>query len=354
MKANRLYTRASSTLLFVAIIVLMGCAPLTPLPTRTPTPTQKICPSVTIETPGFLENQPILIISLVEQEIVFSDWTETSRAFQILSEVIPSIAKPEDRLVTFYLGPRVYDDAFISDELIGSVGLVRPSIPSTPTPYPTITSTSTPATPTPDDRIVQISTERAAEATQTHVIATTTQNAFLDQCAKLIWATSYALVATQWAQTQESAIETLRAEMQVTKTPGVSGEYFQNEVYDGFSHATRKFSEYGCIKQSGTDQTATPVNAPYSRCVLLVFSNMDEWRTPEFIRESMPILNSRINLNGIEVFISMLNCNDMSENYCLTQKNFWTEQLKNYGATSVDFFSNKDIEFHLTTFLARR
>jgi hypothetical protein len=355
MNPTKLYARL--VLLFIpnVLLVLMGCgiSPETLLPTRTPTATRLICPELIINTPQALRNSPIVVITLIEQQFDTSEWTETFNSFQILNQVVPSIAQPEDRLIMFYLGPRVYDDALISDEIVGSLELVKPSIPFTPTSFPTGIATVTPAT-TPDDKIVQIATERSADATQTSVIATTTQNAFLDQCAKVVWATSYAAVATQWAVTKAAAINAFTIKIQVTKTPGESGESHQNEVYEGFSHATRKFIEHGCIKQAETDQNATLVNSPYSRCILLVFSNMDEWRPPTFVKEKMPALHLSIDLNAIEVAVVMLNCNDLSENYCLGQKEFWTEELKDYGAASVDFFSKKDIEYHLRAFLERR
>ncbi len=322
--------------LLVSFFILNGCDGIGPIPTpidRTPSsPTSTTCPNIYLATPSSLEDAPVFLAFLLQEDAQGQQgWHFSKDSFDTLYRVLPIIAEPGDRLVIFRLGPPRFDDALV---FIGKVGDVsHPSIPSTLTPWPTVTSTALPTTPTPREPIYQTATAAVASKTQSVIDVTATAVTILNMCGEQVWGSDFAAIATQWEVTRQAAKNVFGTQTsKINSSNDVNG--IQNQVYEGLDQATRAFK-------------AECNNKIYRRCMLLIFSDLEEWRP------SPPQFDVPIDLKGVDVISVLLNCPVLFSPDCSAIQNNWSKIFKSFGANSSTFINGEEVEKKLIDFIRR-
>ena len=327
--------KAVLVFILVSFLILNGCTGLGIIPTpidRTPSsPTSTRCPNIYLATPSSLENAPVFLAFLIQEDSQGRGWHFSKDSFDTMYRVLPVITEPGDRLVVFRLGPPKFDDALV---FIGKVGDVsHPSIPSTLTPWPTVTSTIPPTTPTPKEPIYQTATAAVASKTQSVIDVTATAVTILNICGEQVWGSDFAVMATQWEVTRQAAKNVFGTKTSnINPNNGVNG--IQNQVYEGLDHATRAFK-------------AECNNGIYRRCMLIIFSDLTEWRP------SAPQFDVPIDLKGIDVMSVLFNCPVLFSPDCSAVQNNWSKIFKSFGANSSTFISGEEVEKKLIDFIRR-
>ena len=329
-------------LLIILFLVLSGCGPVglvgsfqtaiaitqTPLPTATPT-----CAPVVDLTTEPLMVSPQLIVILIQP----SDWADDTyvpQINQIITDVLPSIVEPGDSIAIFEMGTRDFGKAAILYDKAGA-NLAQPEIPPTPTPHETFTPfpTFTESPYTVENRKIH----NAGTATAESANATATQYAFQDLCSQASWVSSYGETATAWASTKaasDSSFTTqIKEELNSYKDGGNQrATPVPHMIFESLSHATLTF-------QSECSH--------YWRCILVMFSNLDDWRMqspPDYLK---------IDLSNVEVYGALLNCNTLFQPDCAAIQKIWGPYFRSHGAVNVKYSAGPNIENNLIAFLRR-
>jgi hypothetical protein len=304
------------------------------IPTATYTPTPRLCPTNDGREPDRLVPKPILVVVLLDTNPSYDEYT--SRAFEIINEVLPKILEPGDRLAIFRLGMRKYEDASIlNDTTILNSG---PEIPPTPTKHPTLTPVEY-VTHEADSSIAQMATLKAGEraAEDSHALAT--QQEFEYNCSINDWKNFYEAQATSWVSTKQPIVDDLTHNVQKDIE-----EFKKNQSIDIFPTPMANTVFFG-LNQASTIFENECKN--FNRCILLIFDDLSEWMAD--IPEGWIL-----NLNRVEVMSIMLNCNDIYQPTCTKWQDYWTPKFFSYGALSVEYINDEFIINFLTNFLSRR
>ena len=339
MSKKAVFKLALSINLILAILI--GCAPNPggPLSLPTPydvtplTPTNTPCPGVQIDTSGYKESKPVFIVFAIKNDVFENQWTFESQSYGIVSKVLESAAEPGDSIVIFKLGPLEFKDALVFDGRVGKVS--QPSIPPTLTAIPSITATVTPSQ-TLEPGIFVRNTEVAALATQSIIAITATHIETLNICGREEWNRKFSSIATQWAATRTAAKAGFDEGLSAVDTPApFEVENKSRHVFDGLQHSTLAF-ESECNTQE------------YRRCLLILFSDLDDYRTKE-----PDYFDPPIDLENVEVLSVMLNCPVLFDPECQVVKDRWTDNFSLLGAKSSEFANGDDIENKLIDFIRR-
>jgi len=272
-----------------------------------------------------------MITFLIQDDTTTRDWNYSKNAFEALYRVLPTVTEPGDRIIIFRIGPSNFDDALV---FIGTVGNVaRPAIASTLTPWPTVTATVTPAQPTSDVPLFQTAAAVVATKTQGWISETATAADILNSCGEAVWANDFAAVATQWEATRE-AVKLAFGTQTSNITPGSGENAISNQVYEGLDHATRAFND------------ECKPNA-YRRCLLIVFSDLSDWRP------SVPHFQVPVSLKGVEVLSIMLNCPVLFSPNCSGVREKWLQTFKSFGAQNSTFINGDNLDKQLIDFIRR-
>lgn len=339
MSKKAVFKLALSINLILAILI--GCAsnPGGPLSLPTPydvtplTPTNTPCPGVQIDTSGYKESKPVFIVFAIKNDVFENQWTFESQSYGIVSKVLELAAEPGDSIVIFKLGPLEFKDALVFDGRVGNV--FQPLIPPTLTAVPSITATNTPSQ-TLEPGIFVRQTEESAQQTQAVVEITATYIENLNRCGKDEWERLFSSSATQWAATRAAAKAGFDEELSAVATPApFEVENKSRHVFEGLWHSSLAF-ESECKTQE------------YRRCLLILFSDLDDYRTKAPVYFDPPI-----DLENVEVLSVMLNCPVLFDPECQAVLDGWTDNFSLLGAKSSEFANADDIENKLIDFIRR-
>jgi hypothetical protein len=217
---------------------------------------------------------------------------------------------------------------------VGSIS--QPDIPETLTPWPTTTSAPTLVDMTVEP-IYEMMTATKAAATRADINATATQISVINNCGQQIWASQYAVVATQWEETR--LVEKSKFDQKLNEeisTPFASSDVDStSSVFEGLQFATLAFNnECDGVK--------------YRRCILVVFSDLTEYR------DSAPgYFDPPINLSNIEIVSVMLNCTVQYDPDCLAMQADWSNIFVSLGSEKPVYFNGDDLEENLINFIGR-
>lgn len=323
------------------LAILIGCAPTSggPLSLPTPydvtplTPTSTPCPGVKIDSSGFKESKPVFIVFAIKNDVFENQWTFESQSYGVVSKVLELAAEPGDSIVIFKLGPLKFRDALVFDGRVGNES--QPNIPPTLTAVPSITATTTPIQ-TLEPGIYKRSTEAAITATQGIIAITATHIETINKCGQEEWNREFSVIATQWAATRVAAKAKFDKGLNAAATPVPSEEEnYSRHVFEGLQHATLAFNSE-CKTQK------------YRRCLLIVFSDLKDYRTKE-----PDYFNPPINLENVEVLSVMQNCAVLFDPECKSAEDIWSNNFLLFGAKNSEYINGDDIENNLIDFIRR-
>lgn len=333
---NQRKMRTAILVILFLVIITSGCSfdnGYQSVSTNTPvsTPTVRLCPPLSIETPAYLNRSSNLIVVLLDLDKDYKDYT--SQALQIINSVIPEAIDPGDRLVLFRTGMRTFEDSIVLSER--TEAYFPPSIPSTPTliyiatPMPNLVGTTMPG-------IYGIATENVIHAQQTAAVATATESDFINDCAMDYWSMQFQSQATTWAPTRAAVVNefsySIHRDIDEFEDKLVSAEAgTQNAIFEGLSFATVVFQNE-CSN--------------YDSCILITFSDMNDWR---------PVApkNLQIDLTAVDVVSVMLNCQVIYQPSCTKIQDIWTQNFNLFHVRSVSYLNDENIENNLVNALRR-
>ncbi len=314
----------------------------TPSPSATPT----CSPNIQLSTPDGWETTSRLFVVLYDprsstmgdQYLELANGEETQDTSLFIEQVLPSIIGPGDHVAVFQLGLDNYDDARVTsfDSYITIPQLYDPPVlQNTVTPLPTTTQT-----PKPGFKAVQATNTKAVYLTS---IASTkaADNAKFD-CEKIIWNESAILTATAWQGTQAAEVSTLSDQIQEDmgsynldesiKTFSTD-ELFFGGLYYGLSFAN-SILESECIK--------------HDECILIIIDDLSD--PGKYKPDGLSI-----NLNGIEVFTIMMDCEDLNSPSCKERIEYWNDEFTLYGASKEDiiYWNGVHVELNLIDTIGR-
>jgi hypothetical protein len=319
-------TLACSVLLVTAIT---GCNGSDPAVENSSPPTPTFCPTkvaVPVQEPNM---SPMLLVVLVEGTPSYSE--SANRSLKILSGVLPNVMEPGDWLIMAWMERSTLNKAVFVNEKVRLIPL--PSFPAPPpTPLrtvPTITPKSTPQT-----RLGIIVATRNAEMTSEALNAISTQTTNDYFCEVQKWYDQKQRLSKEWERKKENAIRDFVAKVnrKIEETnPGELPE--TTRVFETLSLVSKVF-EAECSQDK------------YSNCVLLIFSDMYEWRKlrPDDVM---------VDLKNVDVFIVLLDCTFLYQSNCARRVEYWTPHLDAYQARNVSFTTGENIEDFLIESLRR-
>ncbi len=330
--------RAVSTTTLAIVIVLLllqGCSSLVPnaaISTSTPTPTKLVCPTIVSGTPVAVSQDTgssKLIVALFENNPLYEPYT--SQALDAMNSALQKTVQPGDKFFMVDMNAKNSESAVV---VIANVEFVSaPVALPTPTLYPTPTATL-PSISTPQAGIAQLAATQSAKATAISVNSTATSSAFLFDCSFQAWQEQYSAISKQWEKQKDEVVQSFTkdvAQQQSEIKVGVGDP--NNQVWEGLSHASL-IMKNECHK--------------YDRCILIIFSDMNENRSikPE---------NLSVDLRNVEVLGVMLNCKLLYSSECGKWIETWKEYLfsNDISAKSVDFINGENLDRALFQTLAQ-
>ncbi|GEM_PF-6010373 len=292
----------SKTLVILFLIcsfMLTNCTltedPPTPFPTSTATPTN--CPQIILDrTPVPVTIKPYLIIALFEDAYQ----QENNEDIEMLKRTLQEKSEPGDYFLMLRMEPLTLSSAVFFQDYVDL--LSPPSIPPTPTKYPTFTPIPTPAS-TSQTTVGQ--TAEANHIIQTMIASalTATHQSGLHDCAMQVWETQYSATQTSYENDKRTQVKEL-----LTEIPNFSGEPIsKTAVWNGLQHATLVMT-YECSK--------------YVRCILLIFSDMQEVN-PEPGPSTVYLPLDGDSSDKIDILVIMRDCPFLFNGECGRWKNFW-------------------------------
>jgi hypothetical protein len=349
--------------LVVFTLLLSACDQIAGLvnsiPSVTPSPTPIDCPDAGSNQPNLasLDLRPKLIVVLIESTPTQKEFSD--QALQIVEEILPKLIEPGDQIAVFRQGFRDYRDANILDmnppQVTRQAILPSPTAPSTLLPNVEIT-------PTSFTQLGQTRERNSATETAVAQEGTATLEWAYYNCAQQTWSDNFEDSAKVWEQTKEAIVTSASNEIQGTldafqatlNASNLEGSRnplptpLANSVYEGLVHVSSVFDGVGC-----TDEDKG--NDIFSRCILLIFDNLYDWRRAEVEAGSIePNVAWQINLSHVEILPVMLNCLRVYEPRCVDWQEFWTPQfLGQFNADTVQYLDGRDIETKLRDFFNR-
>lgn len=321
----------SKFLVILFSIIVIGCGPNPFDPTRTPTstysPTPTNCPPVTLDrtpVPGTIK--PYLILVLFEDTPGFHE--QNNHDIDMLREVFSESAEPGDYILMMRMEPATLSSATFFQEKIALVP--PPSLPPLPTMYPTFTPIP-PPTSTPDTTLGQTALANQVTRTVTASFPTAEYQSFLHQCAMNAWEVQFMSTQTSHDEEVEKVVNDSIDKIQDISVEPISS----TAVWNGLSHISLVL-ENECQN--------------YQRCVVLIFSDMDEvYSDPRDTPIYLPLQGE--NQQKVEILISMRNCQFLFSGACNKWKTFWEEFF--YSRSTPASFINANVEEVIESILKR-
>ncbi len=263
----------------------------------------------------------------------YLDGRTTGDAFAFIKDVLPELLGPGDQYSIFRLGYRSYEAARV--DRYSSKIMESPQIGATPAPYAILPSITPPIIYTDEAVLQKIKDENAYKTAVAEQQATATQQDFEYHCNIAAFDNMFAATATMWSVTQTAVSTEISSKLDEASTPPAVALQtpFADTVYEGLSEATVDF-EAQC--------------SHYDKCALLIIDDLYDWRntTPD---HKIPDLH--INLKNVEIISIMPNCTDIYQPSCKNTQNLWTDELKGFGAKSVEYVNGNGNENSLEEYL---
>lgn len=320
-------------LVIVFLLIITSCGPgpgpfdptYTPTTTHSPTPTN--CPPVTLDrtpVPGTIK--PYLILVLFEDTPEYRE--QNNQDVEMLRDIFNENSKPGDYILMMRMEPATLSSATFFQEKIALVP--PPFLPPLPTMYPTFTPIP-PPTSTPDTTLGQTALANHVTETVTASFPTAVYQSFLHQCAMNEWEFQFMATQTSHDEEVEKAVKD-----SINKIQNISVEPISSTaVWNGLSHVTLVL-ENECKN--------------YQRCIVLIFSDMDEvYSDPRDTLIYLPLQDG--NQGKVEMLISMRNCQFLFSGSCNKWKLFWEEFFSSRSTPAS--FINSNVEEAIESILKR-
>lgn len=310
--------------MFAIPLLLQGCYFFDTsgnLPTITPT--KLVCPPVVFDTPIAIPQvagESKLIIALFENNALYQSYLP--QAFDAMDTALKMTAQPGDKFFMLDMNAQGFDASIVAKGQVETVS--APLAPPSPTVFPTNTP-PLPAMSTPQGALAQQVATQSANATSVSVRMETTKSAFEYQCANQSWSNQYLVISREWEKQKDESVGKFIEDLKMKQSEiEIGNGGTRNQVWEGLSYAS-------LIMKNECDN--------FDRCVLIVFSDMQESRSvkPEELN---------VDLRNVEVLGVMLNCKLIYSPECGN----WVETWKGYlfsndiNAKSVDFINGEDLE----------
>lgn len=281
------------------------------IPSFTPTPTI-YCPQTELDVAELKVNSTFLVV-LFDEEIaksfplIYEDGQKETDIYLFLAKILPTVLGPGSEYSLFRSGYRYYEEAKIIRD--ASRIIAAPELVSTPVPPDAYT-----AIPSPTKSGVVIADVIATNAYATQVAeqhATATHMAISYQCQQITYSGLYEATEVSWNATQiaeQGRInESILTVQPNNDTNDVERPLGGNNVYEGLSHVTIDLKSR-CPE--------------YSRCVLIVIDDLEDWRSekPDYLD---------IDLEGYEIVLVVPSCGDIVSPECGKIKDRWVPQFTN-------------------------
>ncbi len=281
------------------------------IPSITPTPTI-YCPQIDLDVAELKVNSTFVVVLFDEEVIknfplVYENGQTESDIYLFLSKILPNVLGPGSEYSLFKLGYRYYDEAKVIRD--ASRITTAPELVSTPAPPDAYT-----AIPSPTKSGVVMADVIATNAYATQVAqqyATATQIAISYQCQQIVYDGLYKATEVSWSETQVAEQERINESILTIQPDGnkinVERPLGGNNVYEGLSHVTVDLKKR-CPE--------------YSRCVLIVVDDLEDWRSekPDYLD---------IDLEGYEIILVVPSCSDIVSPECGNIQNKWISQFTN-------------------------
>lgn len=306
-------------LVIANLIFLIGCGnPFKPTPTLTSTssPTPTNCPPVVLDrTPAPETIKPYLVIVLFEDAFQ----SQNNQDIEMLKGVFREYTEPGDYILMMKMEPLSLSSATFFQEKVGSVP--PPPLPPLPTKYPTFTPIPSPSS-TPDTTIAQTSQANHMTETVTAVAPTVTYQAFEHLCAMNLWQGEYHEIEQNYLEEKQDK----REEFAEKITPLDGDPISRTAVWNGLEMATLVL-ENECKY--------------YNRCILIIFSDMDEVNSePGDSKIYLPLSDN--NNTKLDLLVVMRNCPFLYAGPCNYWKNFWENFFTSRSTLGVFVNSNAE------------
>lgn len=315
--------RLFSALLLLYPLLLTGCADPTPLPGNQPVATT--CPLETDAGLSIQAHLPRLFLILIEGDRGYQEYR--TRDISLIETTLSQVVQPGDRIVMATMELTAMNTTIFFDEVVDPVP--TPNIIPSPTLEPSITPT-TPPVNTPFGPYAQYVANNA-NATETAIMATATQQTNDFRCAFSNWYNQKQQVLNTYDTLSQKAIDSFSTKEAISfqqNGGNLNTKPAPNSTYAGLAFASSFFQQQGnCSKgQSVCNLT------------LLMFSN-----TPDYKYNSPGSLP--IDLSEADIYIVFQDCIYVfSNDECDTRRVFWEDFFKEHNAHSVKVFGNKNIE----------
>jgi hypothetical protein len=305
------------------LMVVVGCTEIVKTP-ESPTilPT---CPAINTPSPPDLNQPTKLVFVLLEGTPSHSE--HSIHLLEKFSNKLPDIVALGDQVVFGLMEPTTLEASVLFNEKSSPI-----PFPPLPTPLPQLVSVTTvipTANTTPQSKIAEIAATKQAE--QTRSANEVDEKRRNDQyvCAMYEWTNEYQRVVDTWRAEENKAKREFVLNVN-EKIRNINPQMFQEttRVFEALSIASIVFSEE-CQK--------------YDDCVLLLLSDMSEWRhtTPE---------NLNINLSGVDIIVALEECRFLYQENCEALVQKWEPILTSYGSKSIKFTTGTDFEETLEQF----
>ncbi|MEW6029595.1 MAG: hypothetical protein AB1554_08940 [Chloroflexota bacterium] len=304
---------------------------ITPTPT-VPSPTPRICPEISFDSPGGYEVTRSFVVVLFDDKstngqdvLEYKSGERTSDVVGFINEVLPMVLGPGDEYSIFKLGYRTYEGARY-DRYSTRIS-EAPDVFPTPQPHLTLTPISTPFVVEGTPGLVIVQQRNQYGTASANQQATSTQLAFEDLCMRSAYATAAQSTTTAWTATNQALATEVATNIAdgTANTPYVIETPFAaNVVYEGLGHATIDFEAQCSL---------------YDKCILLIIDDLIDWRNAG---PGNKIPEIYFNLHGADVIIVMPNCRDLDQPSCTKTKNLWTDELISFGAKDPVTYLNGD------------
>lgn len=290
------------------------------------TPTQRICNpdsfAPIIATPA----PPSLVVIVLDTAGEYLNYSTPS--IDLISNILPRVLDAGDKVVIIQMGTGSYANAVLFERTVQTT--ISPLIYLPPTQYPTQLPT-TPARVTPGNEMELVAATMTARAQIAAIKATATEAQFTYNCAFTQYK-DYHAQATQFAtQLEEAKKEFISDLTQNTSGSNSNVTPVPNQVFESLDVAELVLDN-DCSK--------------FSQCKLVIFSDLEEWRTetPDYLS---------ISLGNTDVLSVMLNCEDLYQSTCQTTQVIWTDIFASLGVNAVTFTGSRNAETKLIEFLSR-
>lgn len=322
--------------ILVVFLFVSSCTPSQPsgsifgptfTPSKTPSLTPTNCPPVTLDrtpVPGTIK--PYLILALFEDTP--ESRAQTNQDIEMLKDVFSEHSEPGDYILMMRMEPTTLSSATFFQEKITLVP--PPPLPPLPTMYPTFTPIP-PPTSTPDTTLGQTALANHVTQTVTASFPTASYQAFLHQCAMNAWEFQFMATQTSHDEAVEKAVKDSTGKIQNISATPISS----TAVWNGLSHVTLVL-ENECDK--------------YQRCIVLIFSDMDEvFYSPRETAIYLPLQNGH--QEKVEILVSMRNCQFLFSGACNKWKSFWEDFF--FSRSTPVFFVNSNVKETIESMLKR-